>query len=187
MTLLRFFFILLLFVQGVLLNAQTFNEVNVPEEELLQPSDLLDDEIIGQLGNDARIEQRGNDNVANIEQILRQGYNFAKVVQIGEDNLAFVLQNGSGNELYLMQRGAANEYTLNNVADDNKIVVIQDGDNNRIIQELNQANDLKIELVQLGNENEIIQILEGNVEARNFQVRQIGDGLKVEIRQSEGF
>lgn len=167
--------------------AQTSNYSNTAEENLLQADNLLDDEIQGQLGNEAIVFQRGNSNIVNIEQVRSKGYNFAKVVQYGDDNLAYVLQDGSGNELVLRQRGSGNQYELVNLADNNDILVVQRGNDNKIIQELNRSNNLDIELRQIGDGNEIIQILEGDVKARNIKIRQRGDGLKIEIRQSSAY
>lgn len=167
--------------------AQTSDYSNTGEDNLLQADNLLDDEIQGQLGNEAKVFQVGNNNVVNIEQVRSEGYNFAKVVQYGNDNFAYVLQDGSGNELVLRQSGNGNEYELVNLANNNDIHVVQLGNDNKIIQELNRSNNLNIELEQIGDGNEIIQVLEGNVEAKNFKIRQEGDGLKIEIRQSSAY
>jgi hypothetical protein len=63
------------------------------------------------------------------------------------------------------------------------LVTIQDGANNHIIQKLIDSNQIQGELMQVGNNNEIISVLEG-IQDSNYSIKQIGDGLKIIVKQS---
>ncbi|MEZ4961723.1 MAG: hypothetical protein R2830_17975 [Saprospiraceae bacterium] len=160
--------------------AQSLQEADL----LLQPGELLNSQNWGN-GNDAYIDQVGGANEVELIQ-TQQGApigNLARVLQSGNWNVAVISQNENGNQLALIQRGDGNNYELINQGFGNQLVTIQDGADNHIVQHLIDSNQIQGELIQLGNGNEIISVLEG-IQDSNYSIRQIGDGLKVIIRQS---
>jgi hypothetical protein len=162
------------------LNAQQLHEADL----LLQPTELLNNAVWGN-GNDAYIDQVGAGNEVELLQ-NQQGAplgNLAKVLQSGDWNMAIITQTEGGNQLALIQRGDANYYELLNQGFGNQLVTIQDGANNQIIQKLIDSNQITGELMQIGNNNEIISVLEG-IQDSNYSIRQIGEGLKIIVKQS---
>ena len=160
--------------------AQLLNERDL----LLQPTELLNESYTGN-AHGAYIQQIGEGNELELLQ-LQQGMegNLARVLQSGDANKAIIAQSGSGNQLALIQQGDLNIYELSNLGGaGNRLVGIQQGNGNLIHQELIQSNQIYSEMVQIGNNNEIITIIEG-LNNREFKIRQIGDGLKVTIRES---
>ncbi len=153
------------------------------QDLLLQPSELLNDSYSDN-GNGAYIQQIGESNELELLQ-SQEGIegNLARVLQSGDLNRALISQDGTGNQLALIQQGDLNSYELRNTGTGNRLVGIQQGDGNLILQQLIQSNQIYSEMVQIGNDNEIITIIEG-LNNREFKIRQIGDGLKVIIRES---
>ncbi|MEM1321030.1 MAG: hypothetical protein AAGG75_12325 [Bacteroidota bacterium] len=151
---------------------------------ILQPEELLRMELESQ-SNAAYIQQIGRHNEVNLQQIQLPdgGTNVAKIQQDGVDNYALIVQQGGGNQLTLVQSGHGNAYELINEAYHNDLLIVQDGNHNTVTQQLINSNRVNVEFVQQGNNNEIIQVLNG-VHARDYKVRQIGNDLKVIIRQS---
>ncbi len=163
------------------LSAQLLNE----QDLLLQPADLLNAPPTGN-GNDAYIQQIGTENELNLLQNQDDAAatgNLARILQSGDWNVAVITQTEHGNQLALIQNGTLNNYELTNLGFGNNLVNIQDGEGNRIVQQLVNSNQLNIELMQIGNNNEITQFLEG-FQGGNYSIRQIGDGLRVIVRQS---
>ncbi|HFA47588.1 MAG TPA: hypothetical protein ENJ95_01065 [Bacteroidetes bacterium] len=161
------------------LEAQLLNE----QDLLLQPTELLNPQYAGN-GNAAYIQQVGTGNDVELlqSQEMTDG-NLAKVLQSGDWNIAIISQAGGANQLALIQRGDLNYYELNLNSSGNRVVAIQDGSNNRIVQELMNNNQIYSEMIQIGNDNEITTVIEGFGNSE-FKVRQIGNGLKVIIRES---
>ena len=62
-------------------------------------------------------------------------------------------------------------------------MIRQIGDNNLIDQEMTNASNLLMELIQEGNDNTIIYKREG-LTNQALSIRQIGNGLKIEVIQS---
>jgi len=166
---------------GSLLFGQT------PEDLLQESSQLLDQEIRAQNGNQTTIQQQGRGNEAEIVQRLtnEDKANVAQLLQSGDFNLALIRQDGQANRLALVQQGSDNYYELDLEGFNNNIAIVQKGNDNRIIQKLNRVDGLDIELIQVGNDNEIIQILEGNIENKQIKIIQEGDGLRMRIEQSK--
>lgn len=173
--------ILISFVCCLPITSQQLTEQNL----LLQPSELLTGDLSGN-GNGVFINQIGDNNEVELLQSSDEASllkNLTRLLQSGTDNRAWIIQNGGGNELALIQYGEENLYKILNQGYDNNIVIIQQGEENRIHQQLIASNQNNIEFVQQGNNNTIVQILEG-VSGGNYTIRQVGDGLKVYIRQS---
>lgn len=174
------FFCLFLWLPG-LTSAQMLSEGDL----LLQPSELLEDEITGS-GHSAYIQQVGSSNEVELWQQNLGGIaggNLSKVLQSGNWNMAVISQNGEENQLALIQFGNENYVELLNSGFGNELAIIQNGEGNKVIQHLTESNLVRSALVQTGNNNEIITILEG-MQGSNISIRQIGDGLKVFIKQS---
>lgn len=169
---------LLMMLSG-LVSAQVLNESDL----LLQPTDLLNTSTQG-AGNGAYIQQLGNENELQLFQ-QQEGLegNLARVLQSGQWNIAIITQTDQGNKLALIQKGSNNYYELTGTGAENELVNIQNGSDNRIVQQFLNSSQISSELVQVGNSNEIVQILE-NIQGQNFTVRQIGDGMKVIIKQT---
>jgi len=162
----------------------------VPEDLLLEPSDLLQAEFDGQVGttnsNISLVKQLGDGNEAEVIQQLggdRNGGNLVRLLQSGDFNLAIVRQNGNRNQLALVQRGTENVYELTVNGYGNNINIVQEGRGNKIIQDLNDINDFDIELIQIGNNNEIVQVLEGYA-TRSIKIIQEGDDMQLRVEQS---
>ncbi len=155
------------------------------QDLLLQPTELLTGDLSGD-GNGVFINQVGDRNEVELIQTRDESAllrNLTRLLQSGNDNKAWITQNGGGNELAVIQYGEENLYYLLNRGHDNQMVIIQEGQENRIFQKLIESNQNNIQFVQQGNNNTIVQILEG-VSEGNYAIRQVGDGLKVYIRQS---
>jgi len=163
----------------------TSSAQTLSEDILLQPSELLNDNS-DLNGNEAYINQVGEGNEVDLvqTQVGEEKLNLAEVLQTGDLNVARIYQDGGENQIVLIQKGDSNMYELYIEGSDNKSAVIQNGDANSIIQKLTDANQVNIEFLQQGNENEIIHIQEG-VQARDFQVSQVGNGLQLIITQSD--
>lgn len=169
----------LLIMFGRLVSAQVLNESDL----LLQPTELLNASTHG-AGHEAYIQQVGNGNELELfqQQDGLEG-NLARVLQSGNWNVAIITQTDQGNKLALIQKGSNNYYELFGTGAENELVNLQNGIDNRIVQQFLNSNQINSELVQVGNSNEITQILE-NIQGQNFTVRQIGDGMKVIIKQT---
>lgn len=159
--------------------AQVLNEGDL----LKNPPELLNSNQLSN-GNDAFIQQLGNENHLDLLQI-QQGAegNLAKVLQSGQHNRAIISQMGQGNQLALIQQGDLNSYELRNAGSNNQVVAIQQGDGNIIHQEIIESHHIYSEMIQIGNQNEIITVLEG-VNNTSFKIRQVGNGLTAIIRES---
>ncbi len=159
-------------------SAQMLNESDL----LIQPTELLN---LGtsKAGSEAYLQQTGDNNHLRVmqQQENLEG-NLARVLQVGNLNVAEILQTEGGNKLALIQRGNSNFYELVAYGSDNELVNIQDGSNNRISQQLINSNQIRSELVQIGNNNEIIQVLE-NINSQGFTIRQEGNDLKVTVHR----
>lgn len=162
-----------------LLSAQMLNEADL----LIQPTELLNQQAIG-IGGEAYIKQIGQNNELTLTQ-HQDGLegNLARVLQAGDWNIALISQTETGNKLALIQSGTSNYYELSNNGIENELVNFQEGSNNRIVQTLVNSSQINAEFVQFGSSNEIIQLLE-NVQGQGFTIRQVGDGLKVFIKQT---
>ena len=154
------------------------------QDVLLQPTELLNQSATGK-GEEAYIKQVGNSNEVNLLQDKAEAGlgSLAKVLQSGDWNLAIITQTEQGNRIAIIQNGDLNKLDLTNLGSDNRIALIQNGSNNSIVHSLINSNQINSELVQIGNSNEIISVLEG-VQGGNFSIKQIGDGLKIIVRQS---
>lgn len=161
------------------LQAQVLTE----QDLLLQPNELLNAGYSSN-GNDAAINQMGNDNQLDLlqEQAAAEG-NLARVLQSGEANIAIVTQTGGGNQLALIQQGNSNLYELFVEGFDNQLVAVQDGQGNSIVQSFISSDHNYSEMIQIGNNNEIITVLEG-IQGQEFIIRQVGDGLRATITQT---
>lgn len=151
---------------------------------MLQPTELLNQADIDGIGNEAFIKQAGVNNTLELMQD-QEGLegNLTRALQNGNWNVAVLSQTGTGNKLVLLQQGNNNFYELLNNGFDNESAVIQNGEDNIIVQKLLNSGGVKTEFVQIGNSNEInAELL--NIQGGDFTVRQIGEGLKLIIRQS---
>lgn len=177
-------YILLLFL--LFFVALPYGQSQTLEDALLEPSLLLEQELLGQKGNQSVIQQEGNKNRLSLTQVLSNGrkVNLATVLQRGDFNLALIRQEGAMNKLALIQKGTGNVYELKLSGTNNVIDITQDGDGNSIIQNLNNISGLNVELTQIGNQNQIVQRLEGNVENKNIKIVQEGNNLQLEIIRS---
>jgi hypothetical protein len=166
------------FQEGVMAQQLTQQDLLLQPSELLQPG-------FGSHGNDAYIQQVGSQNEVHLLQIQEEpaAGNLARILQAGDWNMAIISQTDGRSQVHLIQRGDLNRYELQSFGADNDLVAIQDGERNNILQQLINSNRTRSELVQVGNDNEIITILEG-IQDREITIRQIGDGLKVIVRQS---
>jgi len=173
-----------LLICGVcLLTFDSFGQLLNQQSLLLQPNDLLDAEY-SQNGNDASINQMGNQNELEFVQIQEAAEgNLARVMQSGQYNYAIISQTGGGNQLALLQNGEHNCYILNVEGTGNQLIAIQDGQRNVINQSIINSDNIRSEMIQIGNDNEINTILEG-IQGQEFIIRQIGDGLRATITQS---
>lgn len=173
-TAVAFLFLLVFSVEAQLLHEQDL---------LLQPTELLESNY-SETGNGAYIQQIGEANELELLQTQNGNIgNLAKTLQSGDWNVAVITQNGQNNQLALFQQGDLNLYELINTGEGNRLVAIQQGSRNTISQELIQSNQIYSEMIQIGNDNEIQTVIEG-VNNSEFKVRQIGNGLKVIIRES---
>lgn len=167
-------FLLALSVEAQLLHEQVL---------LLQPTELLNPNF-SETGNDAFIQQIGNSNELELIQVQNGSFgNMTRALQSGDWNVALITQDGQNNQLALIQQGELNLYELINTGEGNRLVGLQQGNGNAIIQELIQSNQIYSEMIQIGNDNEIQTVIEG-VNNSELKVRQIGNGLKVVIRES---
>ena len=154
------------------------------QDLLLQPSELLLADPAAS-GNAAYINQVGSSNDVELYQDQHSAStgNMARIFQSGDWNIAVITQSGHGNQLALIQQGDLNILELLSEGYGNESTIVQSGNGNYMLQKLIDSNGIKSELVQIGNNNEITTILEG-IQEKNYAIRQIGDGLKVIIRQS---
>lgn len=114
-------------------------------------------------GNDATINQYGNDNHSLIEQF-------------GFGNLALINILGNHNNTSLTQDGNHNRTIMNIEGDNNVVDYLQDGNNNRI--GLNFIGDgLNQSYEQVGND----QSIQFSGIGIDIEVFQIGNGAAVEI------
>ena len=158
-------------------------QVLLEQDLFVNPSELLIDKFT-ELGNSAYIQQLGNTNDIQVLQLQNGVHgNLTKILQSGDWNIALVSQEGQQNQLALIQQGNLNLFELVNDGSENKLVSIQHGGKNTILQELIKSNQISSELVQIGNENEIFSVIEG-LNNKELKIRQMGDGMKVVIRQS---
>lgn len=169
-----------------LLTVDCFGQLLNEQDFLLQPNELLEAEYSDN-GNDASINQMGNQNELELVQIQEAAEgNLARVMQSGQYNYAIISQTGGGNQLALLQNGEHNCYILNLEGTGNQLFAIQDGQRNIINQTIINSDNIRSEMVQIGNDNEIITVLEG-VQGQEFIIRQIGDGLKATITQTTSY
>lgn len=171
--------IVFLFLLAFTVEAQLLHE----QDLLLQPAELLDINL-SETGNDAFIQQIGNSNELELIQVQNGNFgNLTRALQSGDWNIALITQDGQNNQLSLIQQGDLNLFELINTGEGNKLVTIQQGSGNTISQELIQSNQIYSEMIQIGNDNEIQTVIEA-VNNSEFKVRQIGNGLKVIIRET---
>jgi len=156
----------------------TSDDLLLTAEELANSIDLD-----GQ-SNSAYISQIGDKNSIDIEQELTGSIaNFANVLQIGTDNFTLIKQVGESNKSFVIQEGNGNEYLLTVEGFNNTFLIRQIGDNNFIDQEMTNASGVLMELIQEGDNNSIIYKRDGMTN-QSLTIRQIGDGLKIEVIQS---
>ncbi|MEZ4953434.1 MAG: hypothetical protein R2825_07645 [Saprospiraceae bacterium] len=171
--------IVFLFLLAFTVEAQLLHE----QDLLLQPAELLDINL-SETGNDAFIQQIGNSNELELIQVQNGNFgNLTRALQSGDWNIALITQDGQNNQLALIQQGDLNLFELINTGEGNKLVTIQQGSGNTVNQELIQSNQIYSEMIQIGNDNEIQTVIEA-VNNSEFKVRQIGNGLKVIIRET---
>jgi len=155
------------------------------QSDLVKTADELIEANLNGEGNEAYVNQIGLENKVSVVQ-NQQGTsseNLIKVLQVGKGNVAAVQQAGILNQTVVLQNGNQNEYSLNLEGSDNTFVIKQDGKRNTINQNLTNTTNTYIELIQQGNDNEITHTQDGLVE-KNIIVRQIGDGLSIQVIQS---
>lgn len=165
--------------------ATGLNGQELTQDDLVKtPSELIEVNLSGD-GNEAYLTQVGNKNEVSVVQD-QQGVsseNLVKVLQVGNRNIGHINQTGVVNQTVLVQNGNKNEYTLNLEGSNNTFVIIQEGDRNKINQNLTNTTNNYIELIQQGNDNEITHTQDGLTNQRII-VKQIGNGLKMEVIQS---
>lgn len=132
--------------------------------------------------NMARIQQIGNSNFASINQTLtgiNVPGNVAELVQNGNVNNAILSQTGNWNNHLITQIGNENMFEALVVGNNDASNIDQFGNSNMINQSL-VGNDMAFILSQHGNSNEITQI-ENDQQSRQYQIYQVGDGMKLII------
>ena len=157
-----------------------------PEDDLLQPSSLLMQELAAG-ENVALVIQHGNKNKAQVQQFHQQGDDANVVVtsQYGRRNTINVRQEGDANHTIVVQNGNRNSYNAEVSGTCLHTYVLQEGNRNTITQSLTESVNASTELIQIGNDNEIIHEIDGAVN-QSFRLIQEGDGQSVIIRQSYG-
>jgi len=156
------------------------------QDDLVKTTDELIDANLNGNGNEAYLNQLGNRNEVSVIQDAQgatSSKNLVKVLQVGNRNTAQINQIGVLNQNILIQNGNRNEYTLNLEGSNNTFVIVQEGNRNKINQNLTNTTDMYIELIQQGNDNEITHNQDG-LTNHKIIVKQIGDGLKMEVNQS---
>lgn len=154
------------------------------DDLLLNAEELINSIDLDGQSNSAFINQIGDKNSIEIEQdLIGNIANYANVLQIGSDNFTLIKQVGESNKSFVIQEGNGNEYLLSVEGFNNTFLIRQIGDNNLIDQEMTNASNLLMELIQEGNDNTIIYKRDGMTN-QSLTIRQIGDGLKIEVIQS---
>jgi hypothetical protein len=120
----------------------------------------------GMRGNSAEIKQLGNNNITSVNQ--NGTLNHVIVTRSGNGNVDNVSQNGNNHEYNSIVRG---NFNANNVD--------QRGSSNVINQNLLGDNQ-SFTFDQRGHNLEINQV-ESDLQARGYEVRQRGNGMKVTI------
>jgi len=154
------------------------------DDLLLNTGELVNPDLNGG-GNEAFITQIGDDNDVGVIQELKGNLasNLVRVLQAGDGNAAQINQAGFLNQTILIQDGNNNLYSLSLEGSGNTFVIKQIGNDNVINQQLTNTTQMYIELIQEGNGNEITHIQDG-LTSHELIIRQVGDGLKMEIIQS---
>jgi len=155
------------------------------DDLLLNTGELVNPDLNGS-GNEAFITQIGNDNDVGVIQELggNNSSNVVRVLQAGDANIAQINQEGFLNQTILLQDGNNNLYTLSLEGSENTFVIKQLGNDNVINQQLTNTTQMYIELIQEGNNNEITHIQDG-LSSHELIIRQVGNGLKMQIIQSD--
>lgn len=157
------------------------------------------------LHNEAFLEQLGDHNFGQIEQVsfdktnqailLQEGTNNSAIInqyQVGfgwNANFAAVIQNGNYNSILLEQLGAGNFNNISQFGDHNSvdfkirgfnnyIAISQTGNNNSVLQDLMGYN-MNLVINQVGNGNSFTQIENNSLSSRQIQVTQQGEGARV--------
>ena len=167
-----------------LLSFGVYGQQLLEDDLLLNTGELVNPDLSGE-GNDAFITQIGNNNGVEVIQDLKgsSSTNLVRVLQAGDANIAQLNQAGYLNQTLLLQDGNNNLYTLSLEGSENTFVIKQIGNDNVINQQLTNTTQMYIELIQEGNGNEITHIQDG-LSSHELIIRQVGNGLKMEIIQS---
>ncbi len=155
--------------------------------------------------NEAYLEQLGDFNFGQIEQVSFDRTNQAILLQEGTNNstiinqyhagfgwnanYAAIIQSGNYNSILLEQLGAGNFNNINQLGDHNSvdfkirgfnnyIAISQTGNHNSVLQELTGFN-MNLIINQIGNGNSFTQIENNSLSSRQIQVTQQGEGARV--------
>lgn len=134
--------------------------------------------------NSADIIQIGNNNEAFIQQIRESEIkgNVSKITQYNEYNTASINQSGIGNQNIITQSGINNKTTTDVNGNFNSSVIIQDGNNNYVEQKL-ESDYKNYYFAQQGFNNLIVQ--QGSeVVSKPYLVFQKGSGMRLFITSS---
>ncbi len=173
------------FIFGQQNNSKT-EEAFLQQIESSDPSLPLQNSL--DFSNRAQIQQMRNSNTSSIDQTLTGTSvpgNVAELIQNGDVNNAVLTQTGNGNSHFINQTGNGNIFEASVIGNNNSSTVDQFGNDNMINQNL-IGNDMTFILSQIGNNNEISQT-ESDLQSRQYQILQNGNGMKLIIINGVGF
>ena len=139
-------------------------------------------------GHDATIFQTGNDNAAIIDESGEVGESFsnndALIDQSGNGNLADIDQEGSDLSSTVIQIGNDNEaFVMDQEGSNNSVLIRQEGNENLAMVDDQLGSDNLSETTQLSNNNEAY-ITQGGSENDSFITQMTGDGNVADVTQT---
>lgn len=161
------------------LYAQVLTERDV--EELDQVDVIFRQEITPE-GNDAFIEQIGNQNALLLmqSQLYPREKNRLDLTQYGILNYAEVGIKASGTNTILNQNGNRNQFYLKMNSKDSEFDFLQLGNDNFMAQNYGYLFDSGLTVIQKGNNNEYIQSIK-SPSTIEMTIRQIGSGISMKV------
>lgn len=137
--------------------------------------------------NTSRLLQQGTQN----EALVQQRYtgtgalgNLVQIVQAGAANVADVAQYGAANRTLVDQQGQHNRIESQLTGTGIEADIRQRGNQNLLLQELSQDNRRYL-VEQRGNGNELVQRETGAAPALGYEVRMVGNGIRITIEQGQ--